>query len=264
VAGQDPAALIEAPLDEPWQGRAVALAVELVQSLGLPWDAFRRHLMAAVDDEPHRPYYESWLVALEALAAEHGQVTTSELVTHGMAAASYRIDEVDHGDLEVFPLAVDEPTLLALLTEVFGTWWPQIRFGPLINGAVYELRAPHAPSLSMEDGYLTIGFDGWHVHLCIGEHTATPHLARRRRCTHAELQRLWIDGAPRTWLFRMFNGEGAQQLTVLLPNPFLDDDQHVLAEPDWSRLDLWDLLRDRFLGLPPDPADRSGDGFRHP
>jgi hypothetical protein len=186
-----------------------------------------------------------------------------------MRAAAYRTDEVGHDDLEVFPIAVDEPTLLRLLTEVFEDWWPHIHFGPLINGAVYELRAPHRPHLSMLDGYLTIGFEGWHVHLCIGEHRGRPGhevdpaLARRRRCAHAELQRLWVDGAPRSWMFRMFNGEGAQQLTILLPNPFLDDDQQPLDEPEWGRLALWDLLRDRFLGLPPDPVDRAGDGFRH-
>ena len=64
-------------------------------------------------------------------------------------------------------------------------------------------------------------------------------------------------------MFRMFNGEGAQQLTVLLPNPFLDGDQHPLDPPDWSRLELWDALRRRYLGLPPDPIDRSGEGFVH-
>jgi hypothetical protein len=82
-------------------------------------------------------------------------------------------------------------------------------------------------------------------------------------CAHAELQRQWLDGAPRTWMFRMFDGDGAEQRTAVLPNPFLDDDERPLDEPDWSRLALWDRLRERVLGLPPDPVDRSGDGFRH-
>lgn len=257
-------------LAEPWQGRAVALALETVHSLGLPWESFQHQLIVAIADDPHRPYYTSWLVALERLVIEHAGTAPEELVTHRMRAASYRTDEAGHDDLEVFPIAVDEPTLLRLLTEVFEEWWRHIHFGPLINGAVYELRAPHRPHLTMLDGYLTIGFDSWHVHLCIGEqhglsgHPVDPALAARRRCAHAELQRQWIDGAPRTWMFRMFNGEGAQQLTVLLPNPFLDDDQRPLDPPDWTKLTLWDELRDRFLGLPSDPLDRTGDGFRHP
>jgi nitrile hydratase accessory protein len=54
----------------PWEARAVALAVVLVQRMGLPWDAFRNHLIAAIADRPHRPYYESWAVALEHLVIE--------------------------------------------------------------------------------------------------------------------------------------------------------------------------------------------------
>ena len=90
-----------------------------------------------------------------------------------------------------------------------------------------------------------------------------PALAKRRRCAQVELQRQWIDGAPRTWMLRMFNGDGDQMLTVLLPNPFLSDDQHVLAEPDWSRLSLWDQIRSQYLDLPADPSDRLGDSFVH-
>jgi hypothetical protein len=29
-------------------------------------------------------------------------------------------------------------------------------------------------------------------------------------------------------------------------------------------LALWDLLRERYLGLAPDPLDRIADGLRHP
>jgi hypothetical protein len=61
----------ELVFDAPWQGRAFAMAIATVDRLGLEWDDFRRHLMAAVASEPARPYYESWLLALEALAAEH-------------------------------------------------------------------------------------------------------------------------------------------------------------------------------------------------
>jgi hypothetical protein len=58
----------ERPFDEPWQARAFALAVVTVEQLGLPWDAFRDRLKAAIADDPHRPYWESWLTALETLS----------------------------------------------------------------------------------------------------------------------------------------------------------------------------------------------------
>jgi hypothetical protein len=61
----------ERPFDEPWQARAFALAVVTVDELGLPWDTFRAHLKAAVADAPDRPYWESWLTALENLTTQH-------------------------------------------------------------------------------------------------------------------------------------------------------------------------------------------------
>jgi nitrile hydratase accessory protein len=51
----------------PWESRAFALAVAVVERLDLPWDTFRSRLMAAIADDPDRPYYESWAVALESL-----------------------------------------------------------------------------------------------------------------------------------------------------------------------------------------------------
>ncbi len=255
---------------EPWQGRLVALAVETVRTEGMTWDDFRRRLVGAIADAPDRPYYESFLVALEQLAVGEGLATGDELQAQLLAAASYRTTETTDGDLEVFPIEVGEDRLHELLTTLFRDWWPHIRFGPLIEGAVYELQATAPPRLSMLDGYLTVdlGATG-HLHLCIGEHRGPPDrpvpasLAARRRCAHAELQRLWVDGAPRSWMFRMFNGDGHQQLTVLLPNPFLTDEMQVLDAPDWDRLELWDLLRERYLHLPPDPIDRSATRFVH-
>ena len=255
---------------EPWEGRAFALAVETVDRLGVPWDVFRQQLIAAIASDQHRPYYESWLAAFEQLVLEQRAAGADELAIARMRAASYRVDEPGNGDLEIFPIAVTEARLRAALDVMLMRWWPNIRFGPIIQGAVYELRAPHEPELSMLDGYLTIGFDGWHVHLCIGEHTGLPgspvepSVARLRRCTYAELVRIWVADAPTSWMFRMYNGASEQQLTVLLPNPFLDDDQHPLTEPDWSRLACWDELRALLLELQPDPLDRTGQRFVHP
>jgi hypothetical protein len=255
--------------DEPWQGRAVAVAIETVAKLDLSWEQFRTRLIAAITTDPHRHYYESWLIALEELVNTHGLASAEQIDNERFAAASYRTTEQGTDDLEVFPIEIDGEILLDLLTELFEQHWRSIHFGPLIQGAAYELKAIRQPRLSMLDGYLTIDLGDSHFHVCIAEHKGEPdhpvslELARRRQCAHAELQRMWTDGAPRSWMFRMFNGDGDQQLTVLLPNPFLSDEQQHLPEPDWSRLSLWDGLRARHLSLPPDPADRLGKRFIH-
>lgn len=255
---------------EPWQGRAFALAVETVERLGVGWDEFRAELMAAIDRHPQRPYYESWLEALERFTLSHNAAEATDLSTQRMRAASYRLDEPGNGDIEIFPIQVNESVLHGILESLFTRWWRNIRFGIIIQGAVFELRAAEQPTLSMLDGYLTLDFGPWHAHLCIGEHRGTtahpvtPQVAHLRQCAHAELARIFADGSPTSWMFRMYNGASEQQLTVLLPNPFLDDDQHPLTTPDWSRLDCWDELRRNVLGLDPDSVDRSGGRFVHP
>ena len=57
----------EAPFVEPWQARIFAAAVIAVEALDLPWDAFRDQLKASIAADPSRPYYESWMDALESL-----------------------------------------------------------------------------------------------------------------------------------------------------------------------------------------------------
>jgi hypothetical protein len=52
-------------------------------------------------------------------------------------------------------------------------------------------------------------------------------------------------------------------MTLMLPSPFLTNEQQMRDQPVWSQLELWDRLRARYLGLDPDPLDRSGKGFRH-
>lgn len=87
-----------------------------------------------------------------------------------------------------------------------------------------------------------------------------PQIAQKRRTTRAELYRTQRPSCtPMSWGLRLFNGGGQQQITILLPNPFLDrDTDRFLKTPDWSRLALWDFLRERWFGLTePDPVDRS-------
>ena len=60
----------ELVFEAPWQARALAIAVSLVERLGLPWDVFRRRLMEEIARDPDRPYYESWGTALESMVVE--------------------------------------------------------------------------------------------------------------------------------------------------------------------------------------------------
>ncbi len=178
---------------------------------------------------------------------------------------SRTITEYD-STIEVFDLPTDEDTLLGILTEIFENWWDEIFFGVLVQGGAWEVAVPNPPTrISMYDGYVTIDFGRWHFHLCIGEHTASgPELGRIRRCQEAFLyRRIGRDGSPTSWGLRLINGEGVQLATIFLPSPFLSNRQELLDEPDWSRLACWDLLRERYLGLGPDPLDRSGAGFSH-
>ncbi len=184
-----------------------------------------------------------------------------------------RVTEADGSVMEVFALPTDAAALEALLRDLFENHWPEITFGPIIQGAAWEMQAQAAPThVGVLDGYITIAFGAPHFHICIGEHKGThghpvtQELARHRRTARAELYRLLDDGgAPVSWGLRLFNGKGEQQITVLLPNPLLSPtNDKVLKTPDWSRLALWDALRARWLGLTaPDPLDRSAAGFRH-
>ncbi|ABY33567.1 MAG TPA: hypothetical protein DEF43_08530 [Chloroflexus aurantiacus] len=184
---------------------------------------------------------------------------------------SFIVEEPGNGTLEIFPLQPDEAALTALMTELFRDHWDKIHFGPLIQGAVFEIKVTQPPQrIGMLDGYLTVDFGVWHFHLCIGEHKGSktrpvdPELARHRRTGRAEFyRRLNPDGTVGSWGIRLFNGKGENQIYIFLPNPFLTDEMKFRREPDWSRLELWDDLRQRYLGLPPDPKDRSGRTMFH-
>jgi hypothetical protein len=181
-------------------------------------------------------------------------------------------DEPGLGALEVWDLDTSEAFLESLLTDLFTNHWRSIVFGPMIQGAAWEIGASEPPTrVGLADGYLTVDFGRMHFHLCIGEHRGSPArptppaLARHRRTRRAELyRRVNEDGAPDSWGLRLFNGRDEEQVTVLFPNPFLTDALELRPAPDWSRLALWDHVRARYLGLPPDPRDRAGRRFVHP
>jgi nitrile hydratase accessory protein len=63
----------------PWEGRALAMAIGVVQALGLTWDEFRLRLIGEIASDPACTYYESWLAALEDLLVAQGSVSADEL-----------------------------------------------------------------------------------------------------------------------------------------------------------------------------------------
>ncbi|MFL6087028.1 MAG: nitrile hydratase accessory protein [Mycobacterium sp.] len=69
----------ELVFEAPWQARALAIAVAVVEKLGLPWDVFRRRLMDQIAKNPQRPYYESWCAALESMVVDLDLATPAAL-----------------------------------------------------------------------------------------------------------------------------------------------------------------------------------------
>ena len=266
-AGAMPSDVGDVALDEPWHARVVALGARGGEQPGARLGGLPR----AADRGDRRRRAPSVLRLLadrpRAPCDGGGGNERDDLTTYRMRAASYWTEEERHGDLEVFPIVCDEVTLLSVLTEVFENWWQHIRFGTLINGAVYELLAPiargsrcstaispstSAAGTSMSASASIVGVPGRPVDPLWpdGGGAHTPSCNGNGSRAHRAV-----------WMFRMFNGEGAQQMTVLLPNPFLDDDQHLLACTRVEHLALWDPLRQRYLGLSSDPLDRSQTGY---
>ncbi|MDE0410458.1 MAG: nitrile hydratase accessory protein [Alphaproteobacteria bacterium] len=69
----------DAPFEEPWQARAFAMTVRLHEAGHFSWPAWSEYLGRALRDEPERPYWESWLAALEALTAERNLAGADDL-----------------------------------------------------------------------------------------------------------------------------------------------------------------------------------------
>ena len=69
----------ELVFEEPWQGRALGMAVVALERAAIPWAEFSRHLAEAVRRhgyDPEEPaataYYAAWLDALEATLRDAG------------------------------------------------------------------------------------------------------------------------------------------------------------------------------------------------
>lgn len=148
-------------------------------------------------------------------------------------------------------------TLLSLVYDLVVGNWSRVRFGPCIEGGVFEIALTEAPQqFSYLDGYLTVslGARDSHFHLCLGPTRGltgetSAELAAVRQCARAEMVRvIGSDGRPRSWQVVLWNGAHEQMVTFFLPSPFRDDEMRKLREPDPHRLALWNALRARYLG----------------
>lgn len=174
-----------------------------------------------------------------------------------MKAPAYKTEQIEGIDGMRYEYEFMEPTehaLLALMKDLFETHWSHIVFGPCVQGAVFEVRLVEPPKkLTVLDGYLTVDLGDWHFHLCIGNHRGTKAnptpeaLANIRRASKAVFFRgMGNSCAGGSWGFRMWNGADEQMLTVFFPNPYLSD-RFKPQKPDWTRLTLWNNMRQKYL-----------------
>jgi nitrile hydratase accessory protein len=63
---------------EPWEAQAFAMAVKLAEAGVFAWPEWAETLGAELKAHPDRPYYESWLAALERLVEAKGVMTGPE------------------------------------------------------------------------------------------------------------------------------------------------------------------------------------------
>ena len=166
-------------------------------------------------------------------------------------AQSQIVQNPDGSATEYTDLPLIPGHLERLLRELFEEHWRQIVFGPCIQGAVFEIRLTEPPKkIAMLDGYLTVDTGAWHLHLCIDTHKNAPsqEIVRQRQTSRAAFFHDSRPGGcvPGTWGLRLWNGLNEQMITVFFPNPHLTDDQRLCKEPDWSRLTLWEQLRQRY------------------
>jgi hypothetical protein len=156
--------------------------------------------------------------------------------------------EVDGSTIEYFELDATGDRIERLATELFREHWAHLTVGPLLQGAVFEIRFADPPTVTVLDGYLTVDLGPWHFHLCVNDHRdSTPEAAAIRRVRRAAFFRSSGGGhSPTTWGLRLWNGRGEQMVTVLFPSPYYDDRFERLAEPDWTKTALWESLRQRY------------------
>jgi len=190
--------------------------------------------------------------------------------------APVTVEEPGNGTLEIWQLDRSEQSLQELFKDIFVNHWQEIQYGILVQGGVLEFEPPCAPTkFGYLDGYLTVEFGKFgHLHLCVGWNKGyccsptSDAISRLRLPSRVELYRkLNTKGEPTFWALRAFNSRepnADQTLTIYLPNPLLTDDMNYADPPDWSKLALWNHIRQKYLGLVgEDPKDKLATKFTH-
>lgn len=155
--------------------------------------------------------------------------------------------------------------LSGFLEDVFTRYWDRLIYGAILDGIAYEWTCPAAPDrIALSEGYLTIGFNGPHFHLCVGPGALpdTPDGQRRMPAAASLFRSLDPAGAPNSWGFELRDGSGGAMMSIYFDNPFLDGPDRIADDPDWGRLDMWRDIAARYAGLAEDPFDTTSRGFQ--
>ncbi len=184
-------------------------------------------------------------------------IESSELIVPGLKKI---IENLDGSKMEYEYMDPSAEKMEKLFRDLYENHWNRIRFGPCVQGSVFELSLTEKPRVSMLDGYLTVHAGSWHFHICVGKYEAqVTHFevnkdnleeeARQKRVSKAAFLRT-LDGSdsPRSWSLRFWNGLDEQMISIFLPNPYLNDQLQRQKEADWSKLELWENLRKDYLG----------------
>jgi nitrile hydratase accessory protein len=91
----------EAPFHAPWEAEAFAMTVKLNEAGHFTWGEWAETLGAEIKAAPHRPYYESWLAALEVIVERKGLMRQSE-----------RLQRIDAWDRAAHATPHGQPILL--------------------------------------------------------------------------------------------------------------------------------------------------------
>lgn len=158
----------------------------------------------------------------------------------------------------IWRLPADRENLENLLLHLFTEHWQDVVFGPCVQGAVFEIQADGPPRhTGYLDGYLTVDFGKWHLHLCIGEHKGDPgspcppDLARWRKCAKAELihtETTKPTGGhpPESYALVLSNGKDEQMITFFFPNPWLNEKHRVMEVRNEEKMELWEKLLSKY------------------
>ena len=144
-----------------------------------------------------------------------------------------------------------------LLAELFGLHWREIRFGVLGGGVEWEIQAAQPPRIvPLNDGTVTLHFGSWHLHLRVADRPGLHRPDPERVHGLVFFRLLDEEGSPTEWGLQLVNARGEQQMSVLLPSPWLGENDRPLPRPDWARLALWNRLRRRYGAGPEEGAGR--------